>query len=66
MGNKEINDLLKQKKVGGFFDLPTEELCLDTSHDPPKFLYIPPGKGYKYVCPSCGKVTILKKPNIRF
>ncbi len=42
------------KTKGGFFDLPASKRCMDRAHDFPNMLYIPPGKGYTHVCPSCG------------
>ena len=32
------------------------KICLDREHNPPKFMYFPPGR-YRHTCPSCGKVT---------
>lgn len=53
----------KDKKEG-FFDLPKEEFCTHPQHNPPSHLYIPPGKGYRHKCPSCGKVMEVYSPNI--
>ncbi len=44
---------------GGFFNLPKVEICKNPSHQPPTHIHIPQGKGYKHVCPSCGKITNL-------
>jgi len=44
---------------GGFFDLPKQEICNHPSHNPPQFIHIPFGKGYKHICPACGKESIL-------
>lgn len=55
-----------EKKQGGFYDLPQESKCLDIEHEPPKHLHIPQGKGYKHICPSCGKITNLVPPQISF
>lgn len=39
----------------GFFDLPDNQRpCIHPEHNPPMGLYIPPGKGYRHVCPGCG------------
>lgn len=47
--------ILKVEKLkGGFFDLPKIERCNHPEHDFPKYLCIPPGKGYTHVCPGCG------------
>lgn len=51
---------------GGFFDLTKDETCRHKSHNPPMFIYIPNGKGYKHICPSCGKITNLITPQISF
>ena len=33
--------------------------CVDTQHNPPMHLWIPPGKQFTHKCPSCGaKMTI--------
>lgn len=39
-----------------FFDLPSDKTCIHPEHDPPTGLYIPPGKGYRHVCPACKTV----------
>lgn len=54
------------EKQGGFFELPQDTRCKDKSHEPPTHIYIPQGKGYRHVCPSCGKVTELIPPQISF
>ncbi len=41
----------------GFFNLPQTQTCNHPEHNPPNYLYIPPGKGYRHVCPSCGKMV---------
>lgn len=46
-----------QNNKNGFYDLPKDETCRHPEHNPPTHLYIPPGKGYRHVCPSCGKIT---------
>ena len=43
---------------GGFFDLPLSQHCTHPQHRFPTMLYIPPGKGYRHVCPGCGKEQI--------
>lgn len=59
----DLKDLLKEndfsKKDSGFFDLPTKNECKDKEHNPPSMILIPQGKGYRHVCPSCGKVSIV-------
>lgn len=42
-----------------FFDLPLDTTCRHPEHKPPTGLYIPPGKGYKHVCPTCGVEQLL-------
>lgn len=35
--------------------------CTSSRHTPgPLLLYIPPGEEYRYACPSCGHVTVLR------
>ncbi len=46
-------------KGGGFFDLPFKKQCNHPEHEPPKYLHIPQGKGYKHICPSCGEATTI-------
>ncbi len=54
------------EKKNGFFDLPKDTTCKDPEHEPPKYLCIPQGKGYRHVCPRCGAVTELIPPQISF
>lgn len=61
----------RQPQKGGFFPLPnfpetTKEgkRCNDREHEPPIYLHIPQGQGYRHVCPSCGKVSTLIPPQI--
>ena len=59
MSNEQIEFIKTNDKQSGFFDLPEQKKCNDVEHDPPKHLYIPQGQGYRHVCPSCGKETII-------
>lgn len=44
----------------GLFDLPApDQPCMDLAHTAPSLLHIPPGKGYRHRCPSCGLVTTI-------
>lgn len=61
---EKLEDLLPAKC--GFFDLPKIKRCNDREHEPPKYLYIPQGKGYKHVCPTCGSETIMIPQQISF
>lgn len=47
------------KKSGGFFDLPKLRVCKSPEHEPPQYMVIPQGKGYKHVCPVCGETVII-------
>jgi len=60
-----INSLIGRNE-SGFFDLDEIPKCKHPEHEPPKFLHIPDGKGYKHVCPKCGKVTTIIPPQISF
>lgn len=31
--------------------------CLDSEHNPPSMIVIPPGHHLEHTCPSCGKVA---------
>jgi len=59
--NGVINDLYALLDIdkSGFFDLDEIPQCKHPEHDPPKYLHIPTGKGYRHVCPKCGKVTTI-------
>lgn len=73
MGNKETNGIDVNQdgyveppqntegkdKKSGFFDLPHQNTCKDLGHKPPTHIHIPQGKGYRHVCPKCGKITDL-------
>ena len=67
---EQIDEWIKHNKTqqqaeekSGFYDLePYEEHCGHPEHEFPMHLNIPPGKGYKHVCPSCGKVTKISNP----
>ena len=49
----------------GWIDLPEKpKICMDMGHNAPNMLYIPPGKAYRHVCPSCGYTVILYGSNI--
>ena len=61
-----IMSQFKTEKKGGFFDLPQDRTCKDKSHEPPTHIHIPQGKGYRHICPSCGKVTELIPSQISF
>jgi predicted RNA-binding Zn-ribbon protein involved in translation (DUF1610 family) len=57
---------MADKNQSGFFDLEKEiQTCTDTQHNPPMHMVIPPGKGYKHVCPSCGTTQIIIPPNTK-
>lgn len=52
-------------RQSGFFKLPERQKpCLDMAHNPPSHLYIPPGHGYRHICPSCGRMAILISPDV--
>jgi len=55
---------MTKDKDGGFFDLPKHNICNHPEHKPPSHLYIPPGKGYRHICPKCGKVSHLIPPQV--
>lgn len=57
-GIEQIN-IPDAEEKGGFFDLPLPKRCNDPRHDPPMHLYIPQGKGYIHICPTCGRKATL-------
>lgn len=59
----KTNDLTDNQE-GGFFDLDPMEICNHINHLPPMYLWIPEVKGYRHICPKCGKVTVLTNPKI--
>lgn len=54
---EEINRGNANHKGSGFFDLPEKKICSFNGHKPPMHLYIPQGKGYRHICPECGRIT---------
>ena len=48
-----------KKEQSGFFDVPLVVSCSDPAHNAPSMMHIPMGKGYRHVCPTCGKVQVL-------
>ncbi len=60
------NDWLKKEaEKSGFFDLQKQDTCHDSEHNPPTHIHIPQGKGYRHVCPSCGKETVIIPQQVR-
>jgi len=57
MDNKEPNK-------SGFEMLKDEAFCLDINHSPPTHLWIPQGKQYRHICPTCGKEQVLKSVTV--
>ena len=60
--NKSFNEIQKDLdniKTSGFFELPIDATCRDLNHNPPTHLYIPPGKGYRHICPKCKKEIVI-------
>lgn len=66
----DINDInmkiLNRSKESEFYDLEITNKCNHPEHDPPMYINIPSGKGYKHVCPLCGKVTNVEPLNITY
>ncbi len=60
------NKFIPVIEKSGFFDLEKETNCNSTCHYPPTHIHIPKGKGYKHVCPSCKKETIIIPTQIMF
>lgn len=73
--NEFINAIIQKEKdrepqKDGFFPLDIFEKfnpipidrCNDHEHEPPKFLHIPQGMGYRHKCPRCGKTTTVIPP----
>lgn len=57
---KEILKNIEKEDKSGFFDLPSiKEKCTHHEHEPPKYMVIPQGKGYRHICPACRQETII-------
>lgn len=54
------NRFYKIKQPDGVYKLPEYEFCTDPNHEPPMFISVPHGHGYKHSCPSCGKVSVIE------
>lgn len=50
----------------GFFDLYEAKPCTHPQHNPPMHLFIPPGKGYRHVCPECGSEVIMRGSQVTY
>lgn len=48
----------------GFFDLPVQKACNHPEHNPPQHICIPPGKGFRHICPKCKKATVIIPPQV--
>lgn len=59
---------MKNKKKdddSGFHDDPAyHRPCRDPSHNPPTHLFIPQGKIYIHICPSCGHRVVMRTPAV--
>lgn len=51
---------MKDHEKSGWEDDPTPPVCRDPGHEAPNMLYVPPGKQYRHVCPTCGYTVILR------
>lgn len=40
--------------------------CLDQEHSPPSHIYIPVGKRYRHVCPTCRNVQYVYSSDVMF
>lgn len=58
--------MTQTEEKGGFFDLIKEKTCNHSEHEPPTHLYIPPGKGYRHICPGCGEIKVITPLQISF
>lgn len=50
---------MPKKEESGFFDITPQQICTHPEHNFPSHLVIPQGKGYKHVCPGCGRVIVI-------
>ena len=62
----ELAAFFPKLEKSGFFDIHPTKLCNHPDHGFPSHLYIPFGKGYRHVCPSCGNVTTVIPQQITF
>lgn len=63
---KSDNDQLNEKERSHFEDIEKIETCKHPEHNPPSHLYIPQGKRYVHICPSCGNREVIAPPQISF
>jgi hypothetical protein len=63
----KINFKIYGDDVSGFLvDNKESKVCNHHEHNPPQHLYIPAGKTYKHICPSCSKETVVSSLNIMY
>lgn len=62
----EYRRLFHEEKKSGFFDLPKNKTCRHPEHEPPSHICIPQGKGFRHVCPGCGRIVDIIPPQITF
>ncbi len=56
-------------KESGFFDISDKwkiNKCRNPHHNPPGYIVIPKGKGYRHICPSCGEEQVIINQEIYF
>lgn len=51
-----IKNAEKEQKSGFFRVKGWVGICTHPDHNFPTHLYIPPGMGYRHICPGCGKI----------
>lgn len=66
--SKQDSEVTQRPRLGnstGYFDLKDVEYCDHIRHNPPTFIHIPAGKGYRHFCPGCGRTVVLTGGDIR-
>lgn len=51
----------------GYTNKPDEfKPCPSEGHNPPLYLYVPPGQNYTHSCPDCGKVQQIRGEGVTY
>lgn len=51
--------------VGDGISKGIDDICTHPGHQPPMYLYIPPGEIYEHKCPGCGDKQPMRGSSIR-
>ena len=57
---------MENTKQSGFFDIESFKICTHPEHNIPSHIFIPQGKGYRHICPSCNTEVVIVPIQITF